>query len=554
MMKHPSEHSGFSPEARLLLRCARVHLDSGHAEEICRLAQQKLDWLTLLGMAYGHMVRPLVYRHLSGVSDLVPASILEHMKKGIEADYSLRRHQTEELSKALDAFAAENIATALIKGPAFAVLAYGDVGLRHFIGLEVLLRERDVPKAWAILKSQRYQPRVDLPPGHVTAFLRHQHEYVFGRDDYTTIHLCWRVAPRFFPPLLDTDAIWERLVPVRMPERDVRTLSAEDSLLALALFSAKQRWERLRRVSDVAELLRSHPELDWDRILGQARARGAARMVFVGLQLAHDLLDAPVPEPVRKQMQADRAVGSLASGVKKRFSEGIPLTPGPGERVRIAFSAFSRVRDKIRFLVRLSVIPTGEDWARRPLPEAWIPFYAVLRPYSILRRLGQAVLNPHARADLGAYEPTEMDLVERILMLAEVGPSDVVYDLGCGDGRIVIAAAKRFGARGVGVDLNPRCVAEAQENSRREGVEGRVRFLKQDAKQVDLSEATVVTLFLLWSGNYVLRPILQRQLRPGTRLVSFGADMGDWVPDKTITVQTAGGLTGPLHLWRIAKS
>ncbi len=85
-------------------------------------------------------------------------------------------------------------------------------------------------------------------------------------------------------------------------------------------------------------------------------------------------------------------------------------------------------------------------------------------------------------------------------------------------------------------------------------VEGRVRFLKQDAKQVDLSEATVVTLFLLWSGNYVLRPILQRQLRPGTRLVSFGADMGDWVPDKTITVQTAGGLTGPLYLWRIAKS
>src|SRR5262245_45538861 len=117
--------------------------------------------------------------------------------------------------------------------------------------------------------------------------------------------------------------------------------------------------------------------------------------------------------------------------------------------------------------------------------------------------------------NLAPYVPSPADVVDRMLTLAKVGPNDVVYDLGCGDGRIVIAAAQKFGARGVGIDIDAGLVKKAEANAVAAGVEGRVRFAVQDAMTVDVSEATVVTLYLLSASNVRLRPILTRQLRPG---------------------------------------
>ena len=126
-----------------------------------------------------------------------------------------------------------------------------------------------------------------------------------------------------------------------------------------------------------------------------------------------------------------------------------------------------------------------------------------------------------------------------MLKIAKVGPKDVVYDLGSGDGRIVIAAAKRHGARAVGVDIDPARVKEARENARKAGVAARAEFREADLFQVDLSPATVVTLYLLPSINLKLRPKLLAELKPGTRIVSHGFDMGDWQPTAVHQVGTA---------------
>lgn len=136
-----------------------------------------------------------------------------------------------------------------------------------------------------------------------------------------------------------------------------------------------------------------------------------------------------------------------------------------------------------------------------------------------------------ARAPDVHYEPTPMDVVEAMLKRAGVANTDAVYDLGCGDGRIVIMAAKKFGARGVGVDIDPVRVKESEGNALEAGVAGRVRFVAGDLFEVDLREATVVTLFLLNELNLQLRPKLLRELRPGTRILSHTFDMGDWEPD-----------------------
>ncbi len=154
------------------------------------------------------------------------------------------------------------------------------------------------------------------------------------------------------------------------------------------------------------------------------------------------------------------------------------------------------------------------------------------------------------------YVPTTEPAVEAMLDLAKVTKNDVVYDLGCGDGRIVITAAKKFGARGVGIDINPERIAEARANAKKAGVEHLVRFIEQDLFEADIREASVVTLFLLSSVNLKLRPKLLAELRPGARVVSNTFDMGDWKPDKEFTLDDNGEdsyLSHKFYLWIIPK-
>lgn len=165
---------------------------------------------------------------------------------------------------------------------------------------------------------------------------------------------------------------------------------------------------------------------------------------------------------------------------------------------------------------------------------------------AVLRAQSQAIPAP---ASLAPYVPTPEDVVDRMLQLARVTKDDVVYDLGCGDGRIVVAAAKKYGARGVGVDIDPQRIAESEANARKAGVEHLVSFKLEDAMKVDVSPATVVTLYLLSASNLKLRPILTKQLKPGSRIVSHAFSMGDWEPAKVDQFQDSRGISRTLYLW-----
>lgn len=144
------------------------------------------------------------------------------------------------------------------------------------------------------------------------------------------------------------------------------------------------------------------------------------------------------------------------------------------------------------------------------------------------------------------YVPTPNEVVEAMLKVADVKKGDVLYDLGSGDGRIVITAAQKFGTRGTGIDINPERIKEANENAQKAGVTNLVRFLNQDLFEANIKDATVVTLYLLPSINLRLLPKLLKDLRPGTRIVSHAFDMGDWKPEQTVDVD---GRT--VYFWRI---
>jgi SAM-dependent methyltransferase len=149
------------------------------------------------------------------------------------------------------------------------------------------------------------------------------------------------------------------------------------------------------------------------------------------------------------------------------------------------------------------------------------------------------------------WVPSAPEVITAMMEAAKVGPGDVVYDLGCGEGEIVIAAAKMYGARGVGVDLDPERIRNARANAATAGVTDRVTFIEQDLFKTDVSPATVVTLYLLPDLNERLRPKLLTELRPGSRIVSHDFGMGDWVPERTITVPLARDHR--VFLWRVPR-
>jgi SAM-dependent methyltransferase len=179
----------------------------------------------------------------------------------------------------------------------------------------------------------------------------------------------------------------------------------------------------------------------------------------------------------------------------------------------------------------------------------------VRKPVLLMAQAGLlafSLISPRAQApaSLAPYVPTPQEVVDQMLSLAEVTSKDVVYDLGCGDGRIPITAAQKYGARAIGVDIEPQRIAESNANAKAAGVEKLVTFRLQDAMTVDVSDATVVTLYLLSASNLKLRPLLTKQLKPGARIVSHAFSMGDWQPDRVVDFKDSLGIIRTLFRWR----
>ena len=184
----------------------------------------------------------------------------------------------------------------------------------------------------------------------------------------------------------------------------------------------------------------------------------------------------------------------------------------------------------------------------RVLLSAWCAALTLLAGCAAAPPSGPAAARPAPPLDVVWY-PSAPAVITAMLEAAKVDPGDTVYDLGCGDGEIVIAAALHYGARAVGVDLDPERITNARRNAARAGVTNRVTFIEQDLFTTDVSGATVVTLYLGPEVNRRLRPKLLRELRPGTRIVSHDFSMGDWTPERTVTVPQAPGHV--VYLWRV---
>lgn len=373
-------------ENELLLSCARTRVGEGEAARIRNLASGKFDWDYFLKLAHRHAVLPLIFKSLNEhAPDAVPGAHLRRLRDKFRENATRNLLLAGELVRLARLFESEGVAVLAYKGPVLAVAAYGDLSLRRFVDLDIVVRDRDVRRAGGLLRSEGFALSENLSEAQEKILLRCQHNLAFTRDGGRMIvELHWAVAsPRFAEFRLGED-LWERAETVRLCGGDVRCLSAEDLLLALCVHGTKHLWERLSWVCDVAELLNSHPRLDFEYVLRRASESRAERMLFVGVRLARRLLGANGPEGFEAHAKADGAVEGLAAGVAERLFAGAEYEPvGFVGNVSFNLRARRRLREKARYF-RFIFTPTDGDLAALPLPAGLSFLYYLLRPFRLI--------------------------------------------------------------------------------------------------------------------------------------------------------------------------
>ncbi len=381
------------PEAKLLLSCARVRLDPQGAERIQRLLREDLDWAYIFRRAQYSRVIPLLYWHLKATDPGAVAKdaldrLRDHFYKA--AGYNLLL--TRELLDLLKLFEAHGIPAIPFKGPALAAAVYGNLALRQFADLDLLIRTRDIPRARALLISRGYRPELDPTPAQELALTRYHHSLAFLRKQQSVVEIHWRFAQRSYSIPLDPEPLWERTVSIALDGQEVPAFSPEDLLLILCTHGARHAWDRLVWICDTAELIRTYTGMDWAWVLEQASALRSTRMLLLGLFLAHDLLGASLPEDILQMLVRDPAIRPLASQVRDRLFAD---TNDPAERAE-TFLFFLRarecIRDRVRHCLALAMTPSLDDWKSVPLPAPLSFLYYFIRPVRVTRRIGPGLL------------------------------------------------------------------------------------------------------------------------------------------------------------------
>jgi Uncharacterised nucleotidyltransferase len=377
------------PEKELLARCARTRVDPASTKKIAALLNGNLDWDCVFDQAAENSVTPLLGRQMQALpTGGVPAPVLDRLKEVCRANTIRCLFLTAELIRIFDLFHSRGIQAIAYKGPALAMQAYGDMTLRQFEDIDIIVRQSDLPKANEVMLGLGYRPRFDwiVSSGVPSSIIPGEYNY---RDEKRRImvELHTELTLRHFPEVPDLEDFSNRLTFVKLNDREIPTFSVEDTLIVLSLHGTKDFWERLSWIADISELIQRYPNLDWSVTIDRAKVLRAERMLHVALLLATNLTETPFAEEIQRRLRSDRTANDLASEVwtglmrrnygslnaKGRFNFRRRMLPGT---------------DGWRYAVRLSVVPAEEDYEMIRLPGILSPLYIALRPLRLLRKYG----------------------------------------------------------------------------------------------------------------------------------------------------------------------
>lgn len=376
-----------TPEFDLLLFCARTCSTPQTRSRIQEFATQDLDWDAFLQLATFHSVRPLVYHSLRAICwESVPETTRLVLTHFYSANSAKNRFLAGELLHLLQLFEAEHIRAVPFKGPVLASVLYGDLALREFADLDILIQEPDIPKAREILSNQGYRSSLASTVITPDVNVDEMHSASTG----ISVELHWQFSPRRFVPNMTAEHIWKGIKPCQILGREMWSLSSQDMFLFLAIHGGKHCWYSLKWLCDLAEFIRSNPELDWPSLFNRAEALGAARTCRLAAHLAVELLQAEVPSSVARVVEADAQVRHCAEEVRQRIQEARGVDPIEGQIFNLKLK--ERWYDKVRYVFLQCTQFSGEEERFLSLPSTLSFMYIFIRPIFLLRRYGFSVL------------------------------------------------------------------------------------------------------------------------------------------------------------------
>lgn len=314
-LDHKNQSIKTSSEIELILCSVRTHLDSATTDRIKALVQEDIDWEDLLQTADTHGVIPLMYTRLNSICpEAIPKSALNQMREMFHAIAQHNLFLTGELIKLLSLLKEQGIVAVPYKGPVLASFIYGNLALRQFGDLDIIVQPQDIFAVKKLLQDQGYRPNVEMTHAKEIAYLqaKTEHTYDFIHDDKRIfIEIHWRIAPKYISPIEPKD-LWQDIEPFSFASTTVSYLPLEDWLPILCVHGSRHMWEKLSWFCDIATLIHNHPNLNWEKVLRTANAFGCRRALFLGLFLAHDFLGVVLPTEIWQQVQAEPKISVLA--------------------------------------------------------------------------------------------------------------------------------------------------------------------------------------------------------------------------------------------------
>ena len=372
------------PELDLICLCARTEIGNEHGKAISRLAEEQIDWSYILTVALGHRAIPLLYRALSSTCpDALPKDALTELRAHFYANSArnlLLAHKLIEILRLIDSHEIRGIP---FKGPTLAVLAYGTLALRQCGDLDILVPETDYERVRQLLIKQGFRATIE-------------HEWETELTDESgiiAVDLHKRITARELSCPLSFDYLSERLQPIRLAGNTICGLCPEDTLLMLSLQLTKDSHPQLSKVCDIAELVRSHTEVNWANAVKQTKNLGGERIASVGFYLTRKLLGVSLPPELTPELPLNNPIHRLVDHtVQKMFPQAEASLPDQLTAQRFHWLVRERLRDKIypyylRYVEEL-VTPCRIDREFLPLPEQFVFVYYFLRPIRLIGKYG----------------------------------------------------------------------------------------------------------------------------------------------------------------------
>src|ERR1044072_7017895 len=372
-------------ENEALLLCARLELAADEVARLRELITGNLDWDYVYKLARRHSLVPLVFSQLDApVKEFVPPEVLQRFRKNYQENAARNLIFANELTSLLKALADVGVYAIVFKGPALAVSAYGDLALRRFVDLDVMVRRADVARAIEVISDNGYTSGRLLNAEQQELLVRTQHNLQFKRERLI-VELHWQVSSDLFASSVTAEELWQNLKTVQLNKTEVKTLATEDLLFALCVHGSRPLWASLAWSCDLDRIIATGENIDWPRLMNRARKAKAERMFLLGPALAARLLGTRLPDAVTKAIANDRQIAAIGDEIYERLLDGTEQQP---HRLGTIFHYNYRIRSDWRSRMRYCrhiLAPTDSYLQSVRLSKPLHFVYYLLRPLRLLR-------------------------------------------------------------------------------------------------------------------------------------------------------------------------